>query len=136
MISSHSLDSSRLRRGDVCTGGLPVTPLVSAAHDGAGRSEIRPQRPHEGDVIDIDNPRRLQKADVIGRDGTKLGTVSAVYYDNNTDHPAWVAVRTGLFGTHVRWFRWWPRSCRARSCTFPSTSSSSRPRHTTTPDWS
>jgi len=52
-------------------------------------------------VIDIDNPRRLQKADVIGRDGTKLGTVSAVYYDNNTDHPAWVAVRTGLFGTHV-----------------------------------
>src|SRR5215217_9636778 len=101
MISSHSLDSSRLRRGDVCTGGLPVTPLVSAAHDGAGRSEIRPQRPHEGDVIDIDNPRRLQKADVIGRDGTKLGTVSAVYYDNNTDHPAWVAVRTGLFGTHV-----------------------------------
>jgi stress response protein YsnF len=52
-------------------------------------------------AIDIDNPRQLNKVPVIGEDGTKLGTVSAVYYDNNTDRPAWVAVRTGLFGTHV-----------------------------------
>ena len=52
-------------------------------------------------AIDIDNPKQLNKAPVIGEDGTKLGTVSAVYYDNNTNRPAWVAVRTGLFGTHV-----------------------------------
>jgi stress response protein YsnF len=52
-------------------------------------------------AIDINDPRRLQKAAVVGGDGTKLGTVGAVYYDNNTDRPAWVAVRTGLFGTHV-----------------------------------
>jgi stress response protein YsnF len=52
-------------------------------------------------TIDIDDPRRLRKAAVIGRDGTKLGTVAAVYYDNDTDRPAWVAVRTGLFGLDV-----------------------------------
>ena len=32
-------------------------------------------------AIDIDDPGRLKKAAVIGRDGKKLGTVSAVYYD-------------------------------------------------------
>jgi len=52
-------------------------------------------------AIDIDDPRRLKKAAVIGGDGKKLGTVSAVYYDNDTDEPAWVAVRTGLFGLDV-----------------------------------
>jgi stress response protein YsnF len=52
-------------------------------------------------AIDIDDPRRLKKAAVIGRDGRKLGTVAAVYYDNDTDRPAWVAVRTGLFGLDV-----------------------------------
>jgi stress response protein YsnF len=52
-------------------------------------------------AIDIDDPGRLKKAAVIGRDGKKLGTVSAVYYDNDTDQPEWIAVRTGLFGLDV-----------------------------------
>ena len=52
-------------------------------------------------AFDIDDPRRLKKASVIGGDGKKLGTVSAVYYDNDTDQPEWVAVRTGLFGLDV-----------------------------------
>jgi uncharacterized protein (TIGR02271 family) len=51
-------------------------------------------------MTDFD-PQRLDGASVIGPDGAKLGTVDAVYYDNVTDRPAWVAVRTGLFGTHV-----------------------------------
>ena len=32
---------------------------------------------------------------MIGRDGKKLGTVAAVYYDNHTDELEWVGVRTG-----------------------------------------
>jgi stress response protein YsnF len=52
-------------------------------------------------AIDIDDPGRLKKAAVIGRDGKKLGAVSAVYYDSDTDQPEWVAVRTGLFGLDV-----------------------------------
>ncbi len=52
-------------------------------------------------AIDIDDPGRLDKATVMGGDGRKLGTVAAVYYDNETGRPAWVAVRTGLFGRDV-----------------------------------
>jgi stress response protein YsnF len=52
-------------------------------------------------AIDIDDARRLRKAAVIGGDGKRLGAVAAVYYDNDTDQPEWVAVRTGLFGLDV-----------------------------------
>jgi stress response protein YsnF len=52
-------------------------------------------------AIDIDDPGRLKRAVVIGDDGRKLGTVAAVYYDNDTSQPQWVAVRTGLFGLDV-----------------------------------
>ena len=44
---------------------------------------------------------RLHGTTVIGGDGEKLGSVDAVYYDNATDKPEWVAVRSGLFGTRV-----------------------------------
>jgi sporulation protein YlmC with PRC-barrel domain len=36
--------------------------------------------------------------DVVDRDGEKLGSLSEVYLDAETDQPAWFAVRTGLFG--------------------------------------
>ena len=49
----------------------------------------------------IDDPARLSGTTVIGGDGQKLGSVDAVYYDNATDKPEWVAVRSGLFGTRV-----------------------------------
>jgi hypothetical protein len=81
-----------------------VTPHLSAAHETTARSEYGRNGRTGGSptmAIDIDNLKRLNKATVIGVDGTKLGTVGAVYYDNNTDHPAWIAVRTGLFGSHV-----------------------------------
>jgi PRC-barrel domain len=52
-------------------------------------------------AINIDDPRRLKKAAVIGGDGKKLGTVSAVYHDDDTDQPERVAIRTGLFGLDV-----------------------------------
>jgi stress response protein YsnF len=45
-----------------------------------------------------DGVARLQQATVIGRDGTRLGTVDGIYYDNATDRPAWVAV---LSGAHI-----------------------------------
>ncbi len=50
---------------------------------------------------EIDDPSRLHGATVVGADGAKLGRVDAVYYDNVTDRPEWVAVRGGLFGTRV-----------------------------------
>ena len=52
-------------------------------------------------TMNIDDPARLNGTPVIGGDGEKLGSVDAVYYDNATDRPEWVAVRSGLFGTRV-----------------------------------
>jgi uncharacterized protein (TIGR02271 family) len=52
-------------------------------------------------AITIDDPARLEGADVRGGDGSKLGSVEAVYYDNDSNRPEWVSVRSGLFGTHV-----------------------------------
>jgi uncharacterized protein (TIGR02271 family) len=37
--------------------------------------------------------------DVVGSDGEKIGTLSEVYLDNETDAPEWAAVTTGMFGT-------------------------------------
>jgi len=36
---------------------------------------------------------------VIDSDGDKVGTVGQVYLDDQTGQPAWVTVKTGLFGT-------------------------------------
>jgi uncharacterized protein (TIGR02271 family) len=57
----------------------------------------------EGDpmAINIDDPTRIEGSNVIGGDGKKVGTVDAIYYDNDTDRPEWVSVKTGLFGTSV-----------------------------------
>ena len=52
-------------------------------------------------TMNIDDPASLNGTTVIGGDGQKLGSVDAVYYDNATDRPEWVAVRCGLFGTRV-----------------------------------
>jgi uncharacterized protein (TIGR02271 family) len=37
----------------------------------------------------------------IDPDGTKIGKISDVYVDDETGRPEWLAVKTGLFGTHV-----------------------------------
>jgi stress response protein YsnF len=49
-------------------------------------------------AVHNDDVARLDQAEIIGVDGEKLGTVAGVYFDNDTDQPEWVAVRSGLFG--------------------------------------
>jgi hypothetical protein len=39
-------------------------------------------------------------ADVLDPDGDKLGKVDAVWYDGETDDPAFVSVKAGLVGKH------------------------------------
>ncbi|OLT10715.1 hypothetical protein BJF78_05280 [Pseudonocardia sp. CNS-139] len=51
--------------------------------------------------LTIDEPARLEGTDVRGADGTKLGNVEAVYYDNETDLAEWVSVRSGVFGSRM-----------------------------------
>lgn len=41
----------------------------------------------------------LSGLNVYATDGTKMGSVAQVYIDDVSDKPAWVTVKTGLFGT-------------------------------------
>jgi stress response protein YsnF len=37
---------------------------------------------------------------VVGSDGTRLGDVDAIYYDNETDQPEWIGIATGFIATN------------------------------------
>ena len=41
----------------------------------------------------------LMGATVRSADGDKLGTIGHIFFDERSDQPEWVTVRTGLFGT-------------------------------------
>lgn len=51
--------------------------------------------------VSVSDPKELTGASVTGENDTKLGKVDAVYLDNETQRPEWVAVTTGMFGSHV-----------------------------------
>ena len=42
--------------------------------------------------------RQLTGATAYDRDGDKIGRIGQVYFDDNTDQPKWITVKTGLFG--------------------------------------
>ena len=48
--------------------------------------------------FDIDTVMELRGATVRDRGGEKIGTLGDVFLDRATDRPAWVGVKTGLFG--------------------------------------
>lgn len=52
-------------------------------------------------AVSITDYNQLHGLPVLGQDGEKLGKVDAVYLDQSTQRPEWVAVKSGLFGTHV-----------------------------------
>ena len=48
---------------------------------------------------DVDTVRGWQGATMVDRDGDKVGTIDAIYLDDQTGEPEWALVNTGLFGT-------------------------------------
>jgi sporulation protein YlmC with PRC-barrel domain len=50
---------------------------------------------------DVPDPKELIGAKVTGTRGADLGEVDAVYLDDETQRPEWVAVTTGIFGADV-----------------------------------
>ena len=48
---------------------------------------------------DVDTVRGWQGRTMVDRDGDKLGTIEAIYVDDQTGEPEWALVTTGLFGT-------------------------------------
>jgi hypothetical protein len=45
--------------------------------------------------------------DAHGVDGVKIGTIDAIYYDERTGRPEWLAIRTGLFPDFRSWVVVW-----------------------------
>jgi sporulation protein YlmC with PRC-barrel domain len=48
---------------------------------------------------DLDTVRGWQGRTLVDRDGSRIGTIDAIYLDDQTGHPEWALVNTGLFGT-------------------------------------
>jgi uncharacterized protein (TIGR02271 family) len=48
---------------------------------------------------DIDTVRTWQGRTLVDRDGGRIGTIDAIYLDDQTGQPEWALVNTGLFGT-------------------------------------
>ncbi len=49
--------------------------------------------------LNSDDLARLADGNVVGPDGDKIGGVGQIYTDDQSGEPAWVTVKTGLFGT-------------------------------------
>jgi len=49
--------------------------------------------------LNADTLSRLTHGNVVGPDGEKIGGIGQIYTDDQTGEPAWVTVKTGLFGT-------------------------------------
>jgi hypothetical protein len=47
---------------------------------------------------DVDTIGSWRGHELIDRDGEKIGKIAEIYLDRKTDQPAWVTVKTGLFG--------------------------------------
>jgi len=48
---------------------------------------------------DIDTVRTWEGRTMLDRDGGRIGTIDAIYLDDQTGEPEWALVNTGLFGT-------------------------------------
>jgi uncharacterized protein (TIGR02271 family) len=48
---------------------------------------------------DLETVRRWQGATMVDRDGDRIGSIDAIYVDDQTGEPEWALVNTGLFGT-------------------------------------
>jgi uncharacterized protein (TIGR02271 family) len=48
---------------------------------------------------DVDAVRSWQGATMVDRDGDRIGSIDAIYVDDQTGQPEWALVNTGLFGT-------------------------------------
>jgi PRC-barrel domain len=51
--------------------------------------------------MQVNDPAQVLDRTVVDCDGTTIGTVTELYLDEHAERPGWIAVRTGLFGTHV-----------------------------------
>jgi len=51
--------------------------------------------------LTLDDVKTWRGKNVLGPDGSKIGTLEDIYLDRQTGEPQWAAIKTGLFGTNV-----------------------------------
>src|SRR5512132_3070457 len=71
----------------------PTTSHASRKHHSGRTGREGTQMP------DIDTVRGWHGRTVVDRDGNRIGTIDAIYLDDQTGQPEWALVNTGLFGT-------------------------------------
>src|SRR4029453_10822154 len=64
------------------------------------RSIADPGMTREGDDVEVPAYRRLGGVEVTNQDGERLGKIGGLFVDDQVEVPTWVAVHSGLFGTH------------------------------------
>jgi uncharacterized protein (TIGR02271 family) len=52
-------------------------------------------------MVDVDTVRSWQGRTMVDREGDRIGTIDAIYVDDQTGEPEWALVNTGLFGTRA-----------------------------------
>jgi hypothetical protein len=52
-------------------------------------------------AITIEDVKEWRGQDVLDAQGDKLGKLDEIYYDTETDLPAFAAVKSGVFGKHL-----------------------------------
>ena len=50
-------------------------------------------------MVNVDTVRSWQGSTMVDRDGDRIGSIDAIYVDDQTGEPEWALVNTGLFGT-------------------------------------
>lgn len=51
-------------------------------------------------MFDVDDLRDWRDHDVVDREGSKIGSLEAVYYDTATQEPMFASVQIGMVGRH------------------------------------
>jgi uncharacterized protein (TIGR02271 family) len=51
--------------------------------------------------LTLDDVKTWRGKNVVGPDGSKIGSLEDIYLDRQTGEPQWAAIKTGLFGTNV-----------------------------------
>src|SRR5205823_11441987 len=88
--------SNRWRRG--VQSADPTASVRDDWHHGlriAGAGATR-----EGDDVEVPDYRSLDGVEVTDQDGERLGKIDGLFVDDQVEVPTWVAVHSGIFGTH------------------------------------
>ena len=97
----------RVQRRDRARPADPGRPPGSRRSRSCPRATPRGRRPksippkagREAHMPTAEQVREWRGANLVDRDGNKIGTIDEIYLDSQSNEPEWALVNTGLFGT-------------------------------------